>query len=678
MAGHFEKWLHEVSHRPQNPLHDLSMLSEPEHTLLLETWNDTVMEMSHQGLVCDRFEEQVARRPDAIAVVDQTKQWTYGELDTQANQLANVLQRKGVAPESVVGVYLPRSAELMASLLGILKAGGAYVVLDPLYPKSRLEYMIEDAGIQFVVTAEGQEGHFAHVEMVRLEELTVESVIAPTRQINPENLAYIVYTSGSTGKPKGVMVEYRSLMNMVSWHQEVYHISAEDRATQIAGVAFDSAVQEIWPYLTAGAALYLSTEELRINPEALRDWLIDSRITASFAPTPILERLLKLSWPDKTDLRFIITGGDQLTQYPSNDIPFAVINQYGPSENTVVTTDCYVPVGVTTGTPSIGRPIANTEVYVLDSHLQLVPIGVIGDLYIGGKNLARGYANRPDLTKEKFIPHPFKSGERLYYTGDKASYLSDGNLQFHGRIDDQVKIRGFRIELGEIEAVLQAHSSVKEAVVLVREDNQGDKRLVAYVVGEGSVHEWREHLQTHLPNYMVPTNFIEMEVLPLTPNGKLDLKALPILSEQSAENTVYPRTPLEELIASVWSQVLGIKEIGVQDSFFELGGHSLLATQVVSRLQEVFQIKLPVRELFEYSTVEALSKRIDQLRKERKREIPPLVPMERGNNIPLSYAQQRLWFIDQFAPNSALYNMPMACRLTGIGYLRDWSWDGIS
>ncbi|TKH59124.1 amino acid adenylation domain-containing protein, partial [Bacillus cereus] len=666
MAGHFEKWLHEVSHRPQNPLHDLSMLSETERTLLLETWNDTVMEMSHQGLICDKVEEQVARRPDAIAIVDQTKQWTYGELDTQANQLANVLQRKGVAPESVVGVYLPRSAELMVSLLGILKAGGAYVVLDPLYPKSRLEYMIEDAGIQFVVTAEGQEGHFAHVEMVRLEELTVESVIAPTRQINPENLAYIVYTSGSTGKPKGVMVEYRSLMNMVSWHQEVYHISAEDRATQIAGVAFDSAVQEIWPYLTAGAALYLSTEELRINPEALRDWLIDSRITASFAPTPILERLLKLSWPDKTDLRFIITGGDQLTQYPSNDIPFAVINQYGPSENTVVTTDCYVPVGVTTGTPSIGRPIANTEVYVLDSHLQLVPIGVIGDLYIGGKSLARGYANRPDLTKEKFIPHPFKSGERLYYTGDKASYLSDGNLQFHGRIDDQVKIRGFRIELGEIEAVLQAHSSVKEAVVLVREDNQGDKRLVAYVVGEGSFHEWREHLQTHLPNYMVPTNFIEMEFLPLTPNGKLDLKALPILSEQSTENTVYPRTPLEELIASVWSQVLGIRDIDVQDSFFDLGGHSLLATQVVSRLQEVFQIKLPVRELFEYSTVEALSKRIDQLRKgSEKREIPPLMPMERGENIPLSYAQQRLWFIDQFAPNSALYNMPMVCRLTG-------------
>ncbi|WP_141547055.1 AMP-binding protein, partial [Bacillus pseudomycoides] len=323
------------------------------------------MEMSQEGRICNRFEDKVARRPDAIAVVDQMREWTYGELDARANQLAHVLQRKGVGPESVVGVYLPRSAELMESLLGILKAGGAYVVLDPLYPKSRLQYMIEDAGIQIVVTTAAQESLSEQVETVRLEEITDESVIAPKRQVKPEHLAYIVYTSGSTGKPKGVMVEYRSLMNMVSWHQAVYQITAQDRATQIAGIAFDSAVQEIWPYLTAGAALYLSTEELRINPEALRDWLIDSRITASFAPTPILERLLKLSWPEKTDLRFIITGGDQLTQYPSEQIPFTVINQYGPSENTVVTTDCYVPVGMTTGTPSIGRPIANTEVYVL-------------------------------------------------------------------------------------------------------------------------------------------------------------------------------------------------------------------------------------------------------------------------------------------------------------------------
>ncbi|RFT63252.1 amino acid adenylation domain-containing protein, partial [Bacillus clarus] len=666
MAGHFETWLHEVSHHPQKPLNSLGMLSEFERNLLLETWNDTAMEMSQEGLICDGFEDIVARRPDAIAVVDQMREWTYGELDAQANQLAHVLQRKGVVPESVVGVYLPRSAELMASLLGILKAGGAYVVLDPLYPKSRLQYMIEDAGIQIVVTTAAQESVFEKVETVRLEEITDESVIAPKRRVQPEHLAYIVYTSGSTGKPKGVMVEYRSLMNMVSWHQAVYQITAQDRATQIAGIAFDSAVQEIWPYLTAGAAVYLSTEELRINPEALRDWLIDSRITASFAPTPILERLLKLSWPEKTDLRFIITGGDQLTQYPSEQIPFAVINQYGPSENTVVTTDCYVPVGMTSGTPSIGRPIANTEVYVLDSHLQPVPVGVIGDLYIGGKSLARGYVNRLELTEEKFIPHPFKSGERLYYTGDKASYLPDGDLQFHGRMDDQVKIRGFRIELGEVEATLQAHLSVKEAVVLVREDHPGDKRLVAYVVGEGSVHEWREHLQTHLPNYMVPAHFVEMAFLPLTPNGKIDLKALPVPDELSTENTVYPRTPMEELIVSVWSQVLGIGNIGVQDSFFEIGGHSLLATQVVSRLQEVFQIKLPVRELFEYATVEALAKRLNQLRKgDKKREIPPLMPMERGKAIPLSYAQQRLWFIDQFTPNSALYNMPMVCRLTG-------------
>ncbi|SFX81244.1 amino acid adenylation domain-containing protein, partial [Thermoactinomyces sp. DSM 45891] len=666
MAGHFENWLYEVSHQPQKPLHSLSMLSESERELLLNTWNDTEMEMLQEGLICDEIEAQVAMRPDAIAVVDQEREWTYGELDARANQLAHVLQRKGVAPESVVGVYLPRSAELMASLVGILKAGGAYVVLDPLYPKSRLRYMIEDAGIQIVVTTAGQESLSEQVETVLFEELTDESMIAPERDVKPENLAYIVYTSGSTGKPKGVMVEYRSLMNMVYWHQEAYHITGEDRSTQIAGIAFDSAVQEIWPYLTAGAALYLTTEELRVNPEALRDWIIDSRITASFAPTPILERLLKCYWPEKTDLRFIITGGDQLTQFPTKQIPFAVINQYGPSENTVVSTDCYVPAGLTIGTPTIGRPIANTEIYVLDSHLQPVPVGVIGDLYLGGKSLARGYANRPELTEEKFIPHPFKEGERLYYTGDKASYLANGELQFHGRMDDQVKIRGFRIELGEVEATLQGHPSVKEAVVLVREDQPGDKRLVAYVVGEGSVSQWREYLQIHLPNYMVPAHFVEMESLPLTPNGKLDLRALPAPDKHSTEEIVYPRTPSEELIASVWNQVLGLEEVSVYDSFFERGGHSLLATQVVSRIQEALQIQLPVRELFEYPTLVALAKRLDQLQKEDKvQELPSLLAIERGELIPLSYAQQRLWFIDQFTPNSALYNIPMACRLTG-------------
>ncbi|MDQ0418594.1 amino acid adenylation domain-containing protein/non-ribosomal peptide synthase protein (TIGR01720 family) [Croceifilum oryzae] len=666
MAGHFENWLHEVSHQPQKPLHSLNMLSEAERERLLNTWNDTAMEMSQTGLICDEIETQVAKRPDAIAIVDQTREWTYAELDAQANQLAHVLQRKGVAPESVVGVYMSRSAELMASLVGILKAGGAYVVLDPLYPTSRLQYMIEDAGIQIVVTTAGQESLSEQVDTVRFEELSGESEVAPERDVKPENLAYIVYTSGSTGKPKGVMIEYRSLMNMVYWHQEAYQITGEDRATQIAGIAFDSAVQEIWPYLTAGAALYLTTEELRVNPEALRDWIVDSGITASFAPTPILERLLKCSWPAKADLRFITTGGDQLTQFPTEQIPFAVINQYGPSENTVVSTDCYVPVGLTTGTPTIGRPIANTEVYVLDTHLEPVPVGVIGDLYLGGKSLARGYANRPELTEEKFIPHPFKEGERLYYTGDKASYLANGELQFHGRMDDQVKIRGFRIELGEVEATLQAHSAVKEAVVLVREDQPGDKRLVAYVVGEGSVAQWREHLQIHLPNYMVPTYFVEMESLPLTPNGKLDLRALPTPDRQSSEEIVHPRTASEEWIASVWIQVLGIEEISVHDSFFERGGHSLLATQVVSRLQEALQIQIPVRELFEYPTLVALAQRLDLLQKEEKgREIPSLRSIERGETIPLSYAQQRLWFIDQFTPNSALYNIPMVCRLTG-------------
>ncbi|MED1597538.1 AMP-binding protein, partial [Bacillus pseudomycoides] len=342
----------------------------------------------------------------------------------------------------------------------------------------------------------------------------------------------------------------------------------------------------------------------------LRDWLIDLRITASFAPTPILERLLKLSWPEKTDLRFIITGGDQLTQYPSEQIPFAVINQYGPSENTVVTTDCYVPVGMTTGTPSIGRPIANTEVYVLDSHLQPVPVGVIGDLYIGGKSLARGYANRLELTEEKFIPHPFKSGERLYYTGDKASYLPDGDLRFHGRMDDQVKIRGFRIELGEVEATLQAHLSVKEAVVLVREDHPGDKRLVAYVVGEGSVNEWREHLKTHLPNYMVPAHFIEVDAIPLTTNGKVDRKALNSLTiqkESTFSTPIIPRDEIEYQLIRIWQDVLQIEDVHVNDDFFDRGGHSLLVIKLISKVREKFGKEIKVSALIENPTVEEIA-----------------------------------------------------------------------
>ncbi|TKI85620.1 thioester reductase, partial [Bacillus wiedmannii] len=344
-----------------------------------------------------------------------------------------------------------------------------------------------------------------------------------------------------------------------------------------------------------------------------------------------------------------------------------LINLYGPTEATVDVTyyDCDLekePMLI-----PIGRPIDNTELYVLDQYQQVVPIGVAGELYLGGVGLARGYFNRPDLTTERFISHPFKNGERLYRTGDLVRYMNDRNLEYIGRIDNQVKIRGFRIELGEIEAALHDHLSVKEAVVLVREDRPGDKQLVAYVVGEGDTGEWREYLKKQLPHYMVPAYFFQIEGMPLTPNGKVNRKALLELEEQFiSEDITSSRTPVEELIVSVWSQVLGIKNISVQASFFEIGGHSLLATRVVSRLQEIFQIELPVRELFEYTTVESLAKRLEQLRKgDKKREIPPLIPMERGEAIPLSYAQQRLWFIDQFTPNSALYNMPMVCRLTG-------------
>ncbi|WP_141543907.1 non-ribosomal peptide synthetase, partial [Bacillus toyonensis] len=638
IQGHLSQTLIQMTKNSAIKLSEITYLTPEERAQLLEKWNETTMEMSQEGLICDRFEAQALRYPDAIAVVDQMRKWTYGELDAQANQLAHVLKRKGVVPESVVGVYLPRSAELISSLLGILKAGGAYVVLDPLYPTSRLQYMIEDAGIQIVVTTAAQESIFEQVETVRLDEIIDENVIAPKRRVKPEHLAYIVYTSGSTGKPKGVMVEYRSLMNMVYWHQAVYQITAQDRATQIAGIAFDSAVQEIWPYLTAGAALYLSTEELRIDPEALRDWLIDSKITASFAPTPILERLLNLSWPEKVDLRFIITGGEQLTQYPSTQIPFVVINQYGPSENTVVTTDCYVPIGMTVGTPPIGRPIANTEVYVLDSRLQSVPIGVIGDLYIGGKGLARGYVNRLELTEEKFISHPFKSGERLYYTGDKASYLSDGNLRFHGRIDDQVKIRGFRIELGEIEATLERYSSIKEAVVLVREERPGNQQLVAYIVPNAGRNIDSTKIQAYaaksLPGYMLPSAIVIMSELPLTPNGKVNRKLLPAPEFTISTISRGPRTAKEEMLCDLFTEVLNLPQIGIDDSFFDLGGHSLLAVQLMNRIKKTLGVELAVGSLFAAPTVAGLAERLELNTSQSALEV--ILPLRtRGEQLPM-------------------------------------------
>ena len=493
MAGHFETLLAGIVTNPQQRVGELPLLSETEQQQLLVAWNNTKTDYPTDKCIHELFEAQVEKTPSAVAVVFEEQQLSYSQLNSKANQLAHYLQDLGVKPQMLVGICVERSVEMIIGLLAILKAGGAYVPLDPSYPRSRLKYLIEDAQLSLLLTQEKWRNRLPEkiTSVICLD--TDGEIIAQQSTENLANLvtahqlAYVIYTSGSTGQPKGVTIPHQGLLNLVFWHQRTFEVTRSDRASQIAGVGFDASVWEIWPYLSTGASLHLVNSKTRLSAENLRDWLVSEKITISFVPTPLLENLFSLEWPSQTALRTVLTGGDKLHQYPSALLPFCVVNNYGPTENTVVTTSGLVASRKGSNlSPPIGRPISNTQVYILDANLQLVPIGVAGELHIGGDGLATGYHNRPELTAAKFIPNPFDNSKatKLYKTGDIARYLPDGNIEFLGRIDHQVKIRGFRIETGEIETTLNQHPTVKETVVVAREDNPANKRLVAYIVPE--------------------------------------------------------------------------------------------------------------------------------------------------------------------------------------------------
>ena len=475
------------------------------------------------------------------------------------------------------------------------------------------------------------------------------------------NLAYVIYTSGSTGRPKGVEISHGALCNLINWHQQTFAVTAQDRATQLAGVGFDACGWELWPYLTKGASIHLVDEESRVVAARLRDWLTESEITISFVPTPVAEGLLSMVWPAEMRLRTLLTGGDQLRVYGAEGLQCEVVNNYGPTENTVVATSGVVRRGASPGQlPSLGRPIANTELYLLDPKGQPQPVGVGGEIYLGGAGLARGYHNQPALTAERFVPHPFstEAGARLYRTGDLGRYLANGELEFLGRVDEQVKLRGFRIELGEIESVLQQHAAVREAVVIVREDVAEQRELVGYVVAaEGETvasSELRQYLKERLPDYMVPSWLVWLAELPLTPNGKIARRALPAPERVSAEpGETGSRSPIEEIVAGIWSELLHVGQVRVADNFFELGGHSLLATQLISRLRTAFSLELPLRLLFEVPTVAGQARAIEEaLKGGAEVTAPPLLPLAERGRLPLSFAQQRLWFLDQLEPGT--------------------------
>ncbi len=571
---------------------------------------------------------QAVASPEALAVVAGKVTLTYQELEAQANQLARHLRGLGVGPEVRVGLCLDRSGLMVVGALGILKAGGAYLPLDPVYPPERLAFMLMDAQAPVVVTRQGLAERLPaggwHVVSLDADgpEIERHSSEPLPGGVTPEDLAYVIYTSGSTGQPKGVEITHGSLLNLILWHQKTFEVTPADRATQQASPGFDASVWELWPYLTAGASVHLPDEVTRIAPELLRDWLLTQRITISFVPTPMAERLLVLEWPSKTPLRALLTGGDTLHHYPPHDLPFLLVNNYGPTECTVVATSGPVLPDARQDAPPIGRAIANTQVYILDEELRQVSPGTPGELCIGGLGLARGYLKRPDLTSEKFVPNPFNGGgsSRLYRTGDRARHLPDGQIAFMGRIDELIKIRGFRIEPNEIITALARHPGVETSVVVAREDAPHEKRLVAYIVpkleSEVSDTELRDFLRERLPEYMVPTAFVRLESLPLTPNGKVDRATLPPPNgAHTGRDTAFvaSRSPVEERLSEILARLMSLEQVGVNDNFFMLGGHSLLGTQVIARVRDVFRVELPLRTLFDSPTIADLSREIERL-----------------------------------------------------------------
>lgn len=630
-AARIERLLGYVAHlmgrmaaHPARTLAELA-LPGPGERQLLETWGSAPAAFGPPVPVPAAVARQAALQPAALAVADARSSLTYGELDLRAHALARHLARRGARPGSRVGVCLPSSTALVETLLGVMRCGAAYVPIDPAYPAERLAVIVRDAGIRLLVTTPELAPGFADagVEFVTPaadDDPAPDAAHAPVAP-GPDDLAYLIYTSGSTGVPKGVPIRHRNLANLVAWHQQAYAVTPADRATQLASPAFDACVWELWPYLTAGASIHIPDAEVRLAPGRLVRWLAEQRITLSFLPTPLAEATLEETWPADTRLRALLTGGDRLRRWPEDRLPCPLYNHYGPTESTVVATWARVPVRPDgPAAPAIGRPVANTTVHVLDPHLQPVPIGVPGELCLGGAGLAEGYHGRAELSAEKFVANPFAPGTRLYRTGDLVRWREDGQLDYLGRLDQQVKIRGHRIEPGEIEAVLNAQAGIRESLVLAREDAVGEPQLAAYYVPRpgAPVAEpaaLAEALRRHLPPAMIPVSFQALESWPLTTHGKVDRARLPAPETAGAGRTAAPPRPgLESTLAGVWTEVLGCAPPGIHDDFFALGGHSLRAAQVVSRLNRTLGLSLSVRHLFEHSTIASLAAAIGRLR----------------------------------------------------------------
>ena len=572
--------------------------------------------------------------PAATALYAGSARLSYGELIASANQLTRYLISLGIGPEVPVGICLDRSFDRIVATLAVLKAGGAFLPLDPCWPDARLQMLLADAGAPVLIGDTAVADRFARGgrsvegpivvavdrDAAEIARLDASVVGVPVRR---EHLAYVIYTSGSTGTPKGVEITHGNLLNLVFWHRRAFGVTADDKASHLAGLGFDASVWEIWPYLTAGASVTLVDRDVGTSPDLLRQWLCDERITMAFVPTALAEPMIAADWPVNTALRCLLTGAETLHTWARPGLPFAVVNNYGPTECTVVATSGTIPHdGAVGALPPIGRPIAHTEIHLLDTHGEPVAVGEIGEIHIGGASVGRGYRNRPDLTAQAFVPDRFgrASGARLYRTGDLGRLLPDGQIAFHGRLDNQVKIRGHRVEPDELASVLVQHPDVASGAVMARRATSGETRLVAYVVptprGSLTAEALREFLATRVPDWMIPVAFVRLAALPLTSNGKLDQSALPEPAPDNALGDTHyraPETPMEQRIAAIVAGVLGVDRVGLDDNFFLLGGHSLLGAQVVLRMRDAFAVDLTLWHLFEAKTVGQLAVTIEQL-----------------------------------------------------------------
>ncbi len=681
LAASWSELVSAVASDPDRRLSELPLLGEAQSHQVRVEWNAPPALAGEPRCLHELFAARALRAPEAEAVRFEGRSLSYGELEARANRLAHHLRSLGVGPGVIVGACLDRSLEMIVGLLAVLKAGGAYVPLDPEYPLDRLSFMLADTAAPVLLTQTHLRDRLRPLAggTLCLDDADLAAALeslpatAPCSGVCLDDLAYVIYTSGSTGRPKGVMVHHRGVVNRLLWAQEAYPVTPRDRVLQKASFSFDFSVWECFGPLLAGAVAVLSRPGGHRDSAYLARTLREERITlVHFVPSMLQVFLAELDFGSFEDLRFVFSGGEALSAelqqafYARMRAPLR--NQYGPTEISIDTTDWICRPGEGTAVP-LGRPLANTAVHLLDSSLRPVPIGTAGEIVIGGTGVSRGYLGRPELTAERFVPDPFSGvpGSRLYRTGDLARHLPDGSLEFRGRIDHQVKVRGFRIELGEVESALLADPAVREAAVLAREDVPGDRQLVAYVVleGNGELGALRDRLRRSLPDYMVPSALVVLDRFPLTPGGKLDRKALPapVRGGGPEDGWTAPRTPTEEIVAGIWAELLRLDRVGAHGDFFELGGHSLLGSQAMARLREAFGVTLPLRALFEAPTVAGIAERLAAAREGEP--LPPVRRQSAAGPAPLSFPQERLWFLERLQPGTAAYHIPFVLRLTG-------------